>query len=155
MTWLENTLKCTVQISTHNSSIIWPVWLNGWLFVYELNGSGFESSCSHLNFRFCACFAQGGPWHLGNCRVWIHFETRTWHKNIKANLNIFLKYCKVWRGICPPSPPPVIFDPLFEIWLCKIFYVATFKLFKKGCFYITGTVLKPTILKRKNNQGSK
>ena len=24
-----------------------PVWLNGWVFVYELSGSGFDSSCSH------------------------------------------------------------------------------------------------------------
>ena len=24
-----------------------PVWLNGWVFVYELSGCGFESSCSH------------------------------------------------------------------------------------------------------------
>ena len=23
-----------------HSSIIWPVWLNGWLFTYELSGSG-------------------------------------------------------------------------------------------------------------------
>ena len=29
--------------------IIWPVLLNGWVFVYELSGCGFESSCSHLN----------------------------------------------------------------------------------------------------------
>ena len=25
----------------------WPVWLNGWLFVYELSGYGFESRCCH------------------------------------------------------------------------------------------------------------
>ena len=31
-----------------HSSIIWSVWPNGWVFVYELSGSGFESSCSHL-----------------------------------------------------------------------------------------------------------
>ena len=31
------------------SSIIWPVWLNGWVFVYELSGCGFESSCIHIN----------------------------------------------------------------------------------------------------------
>ena len=37
----------------------WPVWLNGWVFVYKLNGSGFESIFSHLNFRFCTCFEQG------------------------------------------------------------------------------------------------
>ena len=31
---------------------IWPnvlVWPNGWVFVYEPSGSGFESSCSQLN----------------------------------------------------------------------------------------------------------
>ena len=53
---------------------------NGWVFVYELSGSGFESSCSHLNFSF----KQRVPWHSGSCRVWIHSETRAWHdKNIQ------------------------------------------------------------------------
>ena len=76
----------TDKYSQH-SSITWSVWLNGWVFVYELSGCGFESSCSHLNFRFCACFEQGVPWHSGNCRVWIHSETRTWHdKNIQSNV---------------------------------------------------------------------
>ena len=60
-------------------AVIWPVWLNGWVFVYELSGCGFESSCSHLNFRFRACFKQGVPWHSGNYRVWIHSEMRAWH----------------------------------------------------------------------------
>ena len=23
-----------------------PVWLNGWVFIYELGGCGFESCCS-------------------------------------------------------------------------------------------------------------
>ena len=55
------------------------VWLNGWVFVYELSGSGFESSCSHLDFRFRACFEQGVPWHSSNYREWIHSETLTWH----------------------------------------------------------------------------
>ena len=44
----------TDKYSEH-SSIIWPVWPNGWVFVYELIGSGFEFSCSHkhgsLEFR--------------------------------------------------------------------------------------------------------
>ena len=31
-----------------HSSIIWPVWLNGWVFVYKLIGCGFKSSCSHF-----------------------------------------------------------------------------------------------------------
>ena len=75
----------TDKFSQH-SSIIWPAWLNGWVFVYELSGCGFESSCSHFTFRFRACFEQGVPWHSGNYRVWIHSETRTWHdNNIQSN----------------------------------------------------------------------
>ena len=62
------------------------------MFVYELSGFGFESSCSHLNFRFRACFEQGVPWHSGNYGVWIHSETRTWHdKNIQCQLNFIKK----------------------------------------------------------------
>ena len=75
----------TDKYSEH-SSIIWPVWLNGWVFVYELSGCGFAYSCSHLNFRFRVCIEQGVPWHSGNYRMWIHAETRTWHdKNIQSN----------------------------------------------------------------------
>ena len=71
----------TVQISTQNAAQSF-----GQVFVYELHGSGFESSCSHLNFRFGAYFEQGVPWHSGNYRVWIHSEMRTWHdKNIQSN----------------------------------------------------------------------
>ena len=55
------------------------------MFVYELSGCGFESRCSHLIFRYGACFEQGVPWHSGNCRVWIRSQTRTWHdKNIQT-----------------------------------------------------------------------
>ena len=54
------------------------------MLVYELSGCGFESSCSHLNFRFRACFEPGVPWHSGSYRVGIHSEMRTWHnKNIQ------------------------------------------------------------------------
>ena len=28
--------------------IIWPVWLNGWVFVYEESGYGLEYRCCHL-----------------------------------------------------------------------------------------------------------
>ena len=27
---------------SQHTSIIWPVWLNDWVFVYELNGCGFD-----------------------------------------------------------------------------------------------------------------
>ena len=45
------------------------------MLVYELSVSGFESCCSHSNFRYRACFEQGVPWHTGNYRVWVHSET--------------------------------------------------------------------------------
>ena len=77
-------------------SCIMPVWLNGWVFVYGLSGCGFESSWSHLNLRFCACFEQGVPWYSGNYGVCIHSETCTWHdknkytvKEKQTYLNIF------------------------------------------------------------------
>ena len=75
----------TNKYSQH-SSIIWPVLLNGWVFVSELSGCEFESSWSYLNFRFCACFEQGVSWHLGYYGVWIHSEKHTWHdRNIQSN----------------------------------------------------------------------
>ena len=47
----------TDKYSQH-SSIIWPVWLNGWVFVYELNDCGFESRCSHLYVYLCWSLAR-------------------------------------------------------------------------------------------------
>ena len=87
---------CNRTWTQNQHSTIWPNrpnWPNGWVFVYELSGSGFESSCSHLNFWFTACFEQRVPWHSGNYRVRIHSETRTWHdKNIHS-----------WSGLIIPA----------------------------------------------------
>ena len=63
-----------------------------------LSGSGFESSYSHLNFRFCDCFKQGVLWHSGNYRVWIHSETLPWHdKNILPNVKVWYIYKTAYR----------------------------------------------------------
>ena len=68
------------------SSIICSVWQNGWVFVFGLSGSGFESRYSHLNFRYCTCFKQEVPLYSGKYRVRIQSERRTWHdKNIQSN----------------------------------------------------------------------
>ena len=78
---MHRTDKYSQQIS-----IIWPVWLNGWVFIYELSGCRFEPSCSHLTFRFRACFENRVPWHSGNYRMWIHSETHTRRDNkIQSN----------------------------------------------------------------------
>ena len=45
-----------------------PVWLNGWVFLYELSGFGFEYRCCYLNFRYRACFEPRVPWHSGKYR---------------------------------------------------------------------------------------
>ena len=90
----------TDKYSQH-SSIIWPVWLNGWVFVYELNGCGFESRCSHLNFRYGTCFKQGVSWHSGKHKVWIHSQTRTRNdKNIHSKSWMFLTWPRVGDFIC-------------------------------------------------------
>ena len=126
MTRIYSQLYRTDKYS-ERSSIIWPVWPNGWVFDYKLSGSGFESSCSHLNFRICACFEQGVPWHSDNYRVWIHSETRTWHdKNIHCGNGKLLRQ--------HDSP----FISLFTIWftqapekyfvkLCNTCYVMKFQ----------------------------
>ena len=47
MTRIYSQMYHTDKHSQH-SSIIWPVWLNGWVFVYKLSGCRFESHCSHI-----------------------------------------------------------------------------------------------------------
>ena len=96
-----------------NTQPVWPVWPNGWVFVYELSGSGFESSCSHLNFRFCTCLKQGVHWHSGNYREWIHSETRTWHdKNIQSNINTLkiLQLVKMWKPLLQNTDRCFLFE---------------------------------------------
>ena len=77
------------KCSQHGATV-WPVWLNGWMFVYELCGCEFKSRCCHLNFRYHACFEQEVTWHSGNYRVWIHSEKRTWHDNNMQSLTLTL-----------------------------------------------------------------
>ena len=77
-------MHCTDK-NLQNSSIIWLAWPNVWVFVYKLRCCGFESCCSHLNFRYCTCFDQKFHWHPGKYRMWIDLEMRTWDsKNIQS-----------------------------------------------------------------------
>ena len=56
--------------------------------------NGFESCCSHLNFRYRTCFEQGVPWHSGNYRVWIRSETCMWHDKYYCEPNSRVHKCK-------------------------------------------------------------
>ena len=109
-TWWKHTLKCTVQVSTHNTVQLFGQLGRIGVFVYELSGCGFESSCSHLNFRFRTSFEQGVPWNSGNSRVWIHSKARTWSdENLQPNaphryvlrtqLNHLTSWAK-WLSVC-------------------------------------------------------
>ena len=70
-----------------DSFIVCSVWPNARVFVYELSGSRFECSCSHLKFRYGACFHQGFPSHSGKYRVWIHCGMRKSHdKKIQSSV---------------------------------------------------------------------
>ena len=62
--------------------------LNGWAFVSDLSDCGFESRCSHINFRYGVCLEFFDI--QANYRVQFHSETRTWHdNNIQSAINAF------------------------------------------------------------------
>ena len=51
--WLISTDKYS-----QHSSIIWSVWLNCWMFVYELSGCGFQSRCCHLTSDMASALSK-------------------------------------------------------------------------------------------------
>ena len=72
-------------------SIIWPVWPNIWVFVYELSGSGFECSCSHLNFRLQEFLDIQAIRECGFTLKGIRDMTRTYSQMHRAD-----KYSEQW-----------------------------------------------------------
>ena len=58
--WLYLLIKSPTRFRVNPHPIVWAVWLNGWLFVYELSGCGFESSCSHLKASDFFLFSSKG-----------------------------------------------------------------------------------------------
>ena len=101
---------------SQKSSIIWPVWLNGLVFVYKLSGCGIEAVCSHLVFRYCSCFEQGAPSHSSNYRVWVHSERSTWHhKSMQIsthNKAKLLPSLAKWLSVCLQTKWLWVFGPV-------------------------------------------
>ena len=56
-------------------------WLNGWVFVYELSGCGFESCGLLLKLQISCLFRAKSSLTLRQLRVYTDFETRTWRDN--------------------------------------------------------------------------
>ena len=59
--WWTDQFFITKWFSELSGIYGFPVWVNSWVFVYELNGCGFESRCCHLNLRYRTCFKKGVP----------------------------------------------------------------------------------------------
>ena len=51
-TWHDKNIQSNAPYSKYSqqSSINLSVWLNGWIFVLELSGCGFESGCDHSDY---------------------------------------------------------------------------------------------------------
>lgn len=60
--------------NSQNSSVVWPVWLISWVFLYEISSCVFQSHCIHLVFRYCTCGELGVSWNPGNYRLQIYSE---------------------------------------------------------------------------------
>ena len=88
-TYLYGAFDCMHHTDKYweHSSIIWPIWPNGWVFVYELSSSGFESSCSHLKTSdFAPALRKEFLDIQATIECGFTLNTRTWHhKNILSN----------------------------------------------------------------------
>ena len=80
---------------SQHSSIIWPIRLNSWVFLYELSGCGFESSCSHLNFSGYVHFFQFRTQVLSLGKFGPKIETASLFWNLVPGL---IQICRIqWR----------------------------------------------------------
>ena len=82
-------------LKSYCCKILYEAWIRISIWISKLREMyvtyGFKSHCSHLNFRYRTWFKKEVPWHSGNCRVWLHSATSTWHnKNIQLR-EIYIK----------------------------------------------------------------
>ena len=72
----------------------WSLWLNGWVFFYELNDCGLwgqvlSQSLSYFIYR--TCFEQGVSWHSCSYILWIQSKRVIWHDKILNKWASFYK----------------------------------------------------------------
>ena len=72
--------------NSQHSSIICPVWLNGWVFVYELSICGFQSRCCDI---VCSYFSGNLllPFLLG-----FDFKTLIKSRGRGSSVNIYMNH---------------------------------------------------------------
>ena len=87
-----------------HSSIIWPVWLNGWVFVYELSGHWFESHCCHLNPDGNYLFNVNSGNARTMCEYYLNHSNLLFQRDLSSPENIlftsslFILHCEIGFG---------------------------------------------------------
>ena len=83
-------MQCTDKYSQF-SSIIWSVFPNGWVFVYEQSGCGFESRCNQENREFIAfLLSDQGQNLMTNNSLSIHIKSGDIiYKNFNTNEKLY------------------------------------------------------------------
>ena len=67
---------------SQRKSIIWPLWQNGWVFVYEISAWGFEYRCCHILWLNAFAKLQNAreasryPVLLGNCTTCLSVRSK-------------------------------------------------------------------------------
>ena len=99
-------IHSTDKYSQH-MSIIWPNWLNGWVFFYELTGCGFESRCRHIDS--CLTITQ-----VCMKEYWKNPVNFPW--TLKGNINseINIEIYKTLNNLNPS-----FMKEIFELILCS------------------------------------
>ena len=109
---MHNTDKYSQHIS-----IIWPVWLGGWVFVYELNGCGFEPSSSHFKSPVPVTSTETG-YTTSKC-VYFYFLLKTMKKVQWSFLLWLQKMLKTMKHL-----PKILFDiVIMDVCLVPCFYI--------------------------------
>ena len=86
---------CKNNYNLQHSSIIWPVWLNGWVFVYKLSGCEFKSHCSHLIIITVSCFSKHSIVY-----VWQSSEYASGSKYLRVlSMSLVLNVSEFWIWI--------------------------------------------------------
>ena len=101
-------------------SVIWVVWLNGWLFIDKLSSRGFESRCSHLPsvclsvflfVSFSIFFSQG----LLSEIFWAFCVKLGWHEVILKLIYIIFGKSFLKKVFMPKETQNAIFQKLWKV----------------------------------------
>ena len=102
-----------LRVYSQHRSVIWPVWLNRWVLVYELSGSRFESRCIHLSIVVCHNAVLVGKWSAACSDIPIEANNHIFYISLKVKLKAII----MMRG--QAHPPKFSFSlKKYFLWIC-------------------------------------